>query len=230
MIHTQLKNTAHDNIVQDNIVQENIVQENIVQENIVQAKQICRKAAMQQRAKAFAQDNQLAPNMRAEAKIIVTMQTEFSDIAGKKVAAYAAMRDELPLWDLLQDLQIRGATTYLPIVIQKASALFFQAWQTGDALVEGKYGEKTPTYNENTPDIIPDIILAPLLAFSNDGYRLGYGGGYYDRTIAKIRATGKDVTFFGIAYHAQEVAHLPIDEYDVRLDGIITEQGLRYFV
>ncbi|MCH9845383.1 MAG: 5-formyltetrahydrofolate cyclo-ligase [Alphaproteobacteria bacterium] len=215
MIQTQLKNTA---------------QENIVQDDIVQAKQICRKAAMQQRAKAFAQDNQLALNMRAEAKIIATMQAEFSDIAGKEIALYAAMRDELPLWNLLQDFHLRGATTYLPIVIKKASALFFQAWQADDALVEGKYGEKTPIYDAHTPDIFPDIILAPLLAFSSDGYRLGYGGGYYDRTIAKIRATGKHVTFLGIAYSAQEVTHLPIDEYDVRLDGIITEQGLRYFV
>ncbi|MCH9853806.1 MAG: 5-formyltetrahydrofolate cyclo-ligase [Alphaproteobacteria bacterium] len=225
MIQTQLKNIA---------------QENIAQENIVKAKQICRRLAMQQRAKAVAQDNLLSADMRAEAKIIAIMQTEFLDIAGEKISAariagYAAMRDELPLWNLLQDLQMRGAITYLPIVIKKATALVFQSWQTGDALVEGNYGEKIPIYDapkhDNiAPEITPDIILAPLLAFSSDGYRLGYGGGYYDRTIAKIRVTGKQVKFLGIAYSAQEVADLPIDEYDVRLDGVITEQGLRYFV
>ncbi len=192
--------------------------------DIAEEKRICRQQAMQQRRLVAAQDNQIPPNM---ADII---QAEFGELASTKIAGYAAMRDELPIWDLLKDLRVLGATIYLPIVVKKGNALVFQSWQAGDTLTQGNYGEKTPIYDADAEQIIPDIILAPLLAFSSDGYRLGYGGGYYDRTLAKFRTTGKQVTFLGIAYSAQEVATLPIDKYDIRLDGIITEQGLRYFV
>ena len=77
-------------------------------------------------------------------------------------------------------------------------------------------------------EITPEFVLMPLLAFTADGKRLGYGGGYYDRTLAKLRAEG-DVFACGVAYAGQEVPELPTDEHDQPLDGILTEQFFRTF-
>ena len=72
----------------------------------------------------------------------------------------------------------------------------------------------------------PDVVLAPLLAFDRDGWRLGYGGGYYDRTLADLRARG-EVTALGFAFAGQQVEAVPHGPDDARLDGIVTEAGLR---
>ena len=76
---------------------------------------------------------------------------------------------------------------------------------------------------------MPDFVLVPLLAFTPDGHRLGYGGGYYDRTLAALRAQKPEILAIGLAFAAQEVTHLPLDTNDQLLDWIVTERGARAF-
>jgi 5-formyltetrahydrofolate cyclo-ligase len=91
-------------------------------------------------------------------------------------------------------------------------------------LVQGNFRVLTPP--PEAPEVTPAVILAPLLAFDRAGYRLGYGGGFYDRTIARLRAAGK-VLVIGVAYAAQEVPAVPRDATDQKLDWIVTEDGAR---
>ena len=88
------------------------------------------------------------------------------------------------------------------------------------------FGTKEPPVS--SPERVPTVVLAPLLAFDKEGYRIGYGGGYYDRTLAVLRAGGS-VTVIGVAYAAQEVETVPRDGYDQPLDWIVTEAGARKF-
>ena len=107
------------------------------------------------------------------------------------------------------------------MVIAKNTPLVFRQWAPGDALVLGRWNIKVPP--EEAPEVLPDVLLVPLLAFDRRGFRLGYGGGFYDRTLEKLR-TLKKVTAIGIAYAGQEVDAVPYEEFDQRLDWIMTEK------
>lgn len=115
-----------------------------------------------------------------------------------------------------------GWITALPVVIAKGEPLQFRSWQAGEPLIEGNFGIETPP--ETAVNVFPDVLLVPMLAFDRQGYRLGYGGGFYDRTIAKLRKL-KPVTAIGVAYAAQEMLDLPSGEHDEPLDWILTEKG-----
>ena len=90
----------------------------------------------------------------------------------------------------------------------------------------GPFGARVPT---DGVVMVPQVLIVPLLAFDARGYRLGYGGGFYDRTLAALRAEGP-VLALGFAYGAQEIPEVPVDQYDQRLDGVVTEDGMRRFV
>ncbi|MEE9348404.1 MAG: 5-formyltetrahydrofolate cyclo-ligase [Robiginitomaculum sp.] len=146
--------------------------------------------------------------------------------AGKSVALFWPIKDEIDVLPLMRALQGAGQVTALPRIVRKAHPLSFHAYREGDALKRGPYGTAEPL--KTAPIIIPDIVLLPLLAFGPDGARLGYGGGFYDRTIGQLREGG-DVFACGVAYLGQEAANIPIDRYDERLDGVLTEHGFREF-
>jgi len=144
------------------------------------------------------------------------------EIAGDAaVSAYWPMRDEIDPRPLLHALHDRGHPCLLPVVRGRGERLRFRVWHPGMALVAGSYGERIP--GPDATEAAPSVLLVPLLAFDRTGYRLGYGGGYYDRTLAGLRATG-DVTAIGLAYAAQEVARVPRDATDEPLDWVITER------
>ncbi len=109
----------------------------------------------------------------------------------------------------------------LPVVVGQDMALVFRAWRPGDALEDGVFSTMVPP--PCRPERRPDILLVPLLAFDRRGYRLGYGGGYYDRSLACLRA-GKDILAIGIAFSLQEADVLPAEETDQPLDIIVTEK------
>lgn len=109
----------------------------------------------------------------------------------------------------------------LPVVNDKNAPLIFRAWKPGERLIPDTLSTLVPTPDK--AELSPDILLVPMLAFDRNGYRLGYGGGYYDRTLAQLRAN-KDVLAIGIAFALQESENLPIDETDQRLDLIVTEK------
>jgi len=142
--------------------------------------------------------------------------------AGTIVSLYFPMRDELDTEPLVAALIEEGVSVALPVVVKKKSPLVFRLYQPGDALLAGSYGEQIPA--ETAPEATPTILVIPLLAFTREGGRLGYGGGYYDRTLEKLRMSGNPLAV-GYAFGAQEVDALPLSPLDQPLDWIVTERG-----
>ncbi len=146
------------------------------------------------------------------------------------VAGYIAMRGELDITLIFDKLRKYQKMTCLPVVDEKDAPLLFREWHKGQPLTQGTLGVKEPAAEAETCN--PRIILVPLLAFDPAGYRLGYGGGYYDRTIAALRSAdpSNPPLTIGVAYDFQEVDALPIEPHDIRLDGILTETGVSMFL
>ena len=144
---------------------------------------------------------------------------EFSDAP---LAGYMPIRTEI---DPLPVMAAHAGPVGVPVILGAGKPLEFHRWTPGCAMVAGAFGALIP---EGRAPVIPRVVIVPLVGFDARGYRLGYGGGFYDRTLALLRAAGP-VTALGYAYDAQELAQVPIDAYDQRLDGIVTETGLRRF-
>jgi len=142
--------------------------------------------------------------------------------AGAVVSAYWPMASELDPRPLMAALAGAGHPIVLPVVLGRDRPLAFRAWSPGDALEPAGFGTQVP--GADRPERTPEVILAPLLAFDRKGYRLGYGGGFYDRTLALLRPGGR-VLAVGLAYAGQEVAAVPHGPNDHRLDWIVTEAG-----
>jgi len=123
---------------------------------------------------------------------------------------------------LMDVLANNGHTTCLPIVVGDNQPLIFRKWQPGDNTEPGAWNIPVPL--QSAEPVEPDIMLVPLLAFDRRGFRLGYGGGFYDRTISKYRLS-KAVITIGVAYAAQEIDQVPINQYDQQLDWVLTEKG-----
>ena len=137
------------------------------------------------------------------------------------VAIYSPIKEELSPGPIAQTAIDKGATLALPVVAARKKPLVFKAYAPGDELVDGAYGAKTPS--DEAPTVTPTIVIAPLLAFTRDGGRLGYGGGFYDRTLEGLRENGQ-VTAIGLGYAAQEVDDLPLSPLDQPLDWVVTER------
>jgi 5-formyltetrahydrofolate cyclo-ligase len=141
---------------------------------------------------------------------------------GAVVAGYHALPEEADPALLLERLVERGCHLAYPRVAAKGQPLEFHRVPDGEVLAPGTFGIHEPL--DSWPRARPDILLVPLLAFDGRGHRLGYGGGFYDRTLALL-----NVPAIGIAYAGQEAASLPRDEHDRTLDMVLTEQGIRRF-
>lgn len=147
--------------------------------------------------------------------------------AGSCIAGYVAISSEPDPAELIRRLSVNGHACALPRVAARNAPLVFHRWRPGNALTPGAHGTREP--QPDAPLCRPDVVLVPLLAFDSAGRRLGYGGGYYDRTLAALRADGKGVVAVGVAFSAQEAQDLPEEEFDVRLDWVVTEKGARPF-
>ena len=143
-------------------------------------------------------------------------------VRGTAVAGYWPMGAELDVRPLLHDLHRAGADVALPVVLGRGRALLFRRWQPGMDLEGGSLGTRHP--GEGAAEVRPRLVLTPLVAFDGAGYRLGQGGGYYDRTLADLRAAGP-LLAVGIAYAAQRLDSVPRDVHDQPLDWMITEEG-----
>ena len=142
------------------------------------------------------------------------------------VSGYWPMGDEADPRALMTALATRGHALALPRVEKKHAPLVFHRWREGEALVTHKFGMSEPHVDREV--VVPDAVLVPLLAFDADGYRLGYGGGFYDRTLESLRANHK-IGAIGIAYAGQEIEAVPHESHDHRLDAVLTENGVRQF-
>ncbi len=139
------------------------------------------------------------------------------------VSAYFSLRDEASTLPLIEALATAGVLTALPITGARGTPLLFRLWRPGDALVKGKMGISEPS--PAAAEVAPDLLFVPLAAFDRTGHRIGYGAGYYDRTLAALRAR-KKIAAVGVAYASQETPRIPHEEHDQRLDFVITEEGL----
>jgi len=149
---------------------------------------------------------------------------EFPDLPkGAAIAGYWPKGSEMDVRPLLNRLVRAGHSVGLPVVLGKGRPLLFRRWSPGQPLSAGAFGILEPV--PPAPEIRPDLLLVPLLAFDRSGRRLGYGAGFYDRTLAILREGGGSVTALGVGYAAQEVDLVPCDVYDAPLDGIVTERG-----
>ncbi len=146
-------------------------------------------------------------------------------LAGTVVSAYWPIGGELDPRPLLHALAARGAVCALPAVAGRGRPLAFRRWRPGDALVEARFGLREPA--AAAAPVTPEIVVAPLLAVDPAGRRLGYGGGYYDRTIAALRAGssrgGSRAVVVGVGYDAQIVDAVPAGQGDMRVDWMISE-------
>ena len=138
------------------------------------------------------------------------------------VSGYRALGAEIDPWPLMQRLRDAGARLALPMASGREVPLTFRAWAPGDPLEPDAFGIPSP--RGDAPEVQPDLVIAPLVAFDRGGGRLGQGAGHYDRTIANLRAA-KPVFVLGLAYAGQEVAAAPAEPHDERLDAILTETG-----
>jgi 5-formyltetrahydrofolate cyclo-ligase len=136
-------------------------------------------------------------------------------------AAYWPVKGEASPMPLLEELALRHVVTALPVMIGRDRALAFRRWRPGERLVATTFGIMEPAADR--PVVVPDLVFVPLLGFDRRGYRLGYGAGFYDRTLADLRALGQASTV-GIAYAVQEVPEIPAEDHDQRLDFVLTDR------
>lgn len=141
--------------------------------------------------------------------------------SGTVTAGYVPIRDELDPNPLLDALASAGATCCLPVILGRGQPLRFRLWRPGDALVSGPFGVPAPA--EAAAEVAPTLVLVPMLGFDRKGHRLGYGAGFYDRTLDRLRRHGR-VLAIGLAYAGQELPLIPADPHDQPLDWIVTER------
>jgi 5-formyltetrahydrofolate cyclo-ligase len=174
------------------------------------------------RAAAQARRDALPAEVRkAAAETIAARQFPLALAPGTIVSGFMPLKSEINPLPLLQKLSELGARIALPTIAGRGKPLIMRAWEFGAPLDRGQWGIREP--KADAPEVEPDILLVPLLAFDRAGHRIGYGAGYYDMTIAKLRAR-KKVTAVGIAFAAQEVAEVPATPRDERLDLVLTER------
>ncbi|MBT9244016.1 5-formyltetrahydrofolate cyclo-ligase [Gemmobacter fulvus] len=142
--------------------------------------------------------------------------------AGRALSGYMAMRTEI---DPLAAMAAHQGPVCVPVIMGKGQPLKFREWTPGCAMVEGAFGAFIPAEGAW---IEPEVLIVPLVGWDRRGYRLGYGGGFYDRTLELLRSK-RPTLAVGFAFAAQEVPDVPIEPTDQRLDAIVTEAGVIHF-
>ncbi len=178
------------------------------------------------RAEAHEKRGALSSSFRKEASLaaaetfIAAVPVPFE----QTISIYWAIRDELDCKPLLSHFMDDGHKVCLPVVMGRGQPLEMRLWSPTDPLVPNGFNTLAPP--ETAQKVIPDIVVTPLLGFDKTGTRLGYGGGYYDRSLA---SWPQKPLLVGYAFGVQEFDHLPRDTHDVPLDMVVTENGVRRF-
>jgi 5-formyltetrahydrofolate cyclo-ligase len=179
--------------------------------SILEAKQAVRRAALTAR-------DRLDPAERARASVALAERILPVLTRGRVVSGFWPIRSEFDVRPLLAVLEAEGATIALPRI--DAGALVFCEWRVGAPLEPGGFGTQVP--GSDSMQVLPDVLLVPLAAFDRNGGRLGYGKGYYDGAITRL-GERKVISTIGIAFSVQEVATVPMEPHDRRLDAVMTE-------
>ena len=189
---------------------------------ITEWKQRERRTAAERRARSFASLPQAGHDLASRFHDAVHLPR------GATVSGYWPLDGELDVRPLIHQIHDQGHPIGLPVVKGKGQPLLFRRWTPATTLVQGSFKVMTPP--EGVPEVEPDILLVPLLAFDREGFRLGYGGGFYDRTLEKRRReahSGHPVVAIGIGFAVQETDSLPHGPFDQHLDWIVTEAWAR---
>ncbi len=179
-----------------------------------------REEAFKKRKEANFADDGMAARLVAS-KVIMLPELDHL----KSVAGYYTIKDELDCLVTMKALHAARFELSLPAIISNEKPLEFRSWNMRDALKDGPFGTKESTGKE----ITPEVLLVPLVAFDVKGARLGYGGGYYDRTIEKLKRENPNVVSIGIAYENQKLDAIPTESYDQPMDFVVTEKTIYRF-
>ena len=184
-------------------------------DSITDLKTIVRKDALMRRDAIPAADRAQA------AETIAVRAFPVAVGSGVIVSGFMPLKTEINPLPLMRKFAAAGARLALPAIAGRGKPLTMRAFAFGDELASGQWGIREP--KPDAPEVAPDVLLVPLLAFDRTGHRVGYGAGYYDMTIAALRAK-KPVVAVGIAFAAQEIETVPITPHDARLDLVLTER------
>jgi 5-formyltetrahydrofolate cyclo-ligase len=179
------------------------------------------KAAL--RVDALARRNGLDAAARAAGSEAIAGQALLLVLAARPKAAsfYWPIRSEVDPRPLLAAVRDAGVAVALP-VLADATVLRFRAWRAGADLVPAGFGTLGP--GADAPEVMPDVIVLPLAGFDRAGHRIGYGKGHYDRAVAALHRAGRRPLLIGLAFSVQEVARVPAEPHDIRLDAVVTER------
>jgi 5-formyltetrahydrofolate cyclo-ligase len=142
---------------------------------------------------------------------------------GAIVSGFMPLKSEISPLPLMRKLADAGAKLALPAIAGRGKPLTMRAYAFGDEFARGQWGIREPKPEQ--PEVFPDVLIVPLACFDRAGHRIGYGAGYYDMTIHRLRTMNK-VVAVGIAFAAQEIAKVPATDRDERLDLVLTENGI----
>lgn len=189
---------------------------------VAAAKKAAREEAVLRRAEAHADLARRFGPEYAGRELARNFFAAMEPVPGAPVSAFWPVKEEIDVRPLMSALHARGHACGLPVIVAKRAPLVFRRWDPARPLVEGRWGIPTPP--EDAEEVIPELVLVPLLAFDAGGNRLGYGAGFYDRTLALLRSRpGHRALAVGVAYAAQQVARVPCDATDEKLDWVVTE-------
>lgn len=155
--------------------------------------------------------------------LLKVLTTRFGTMNGRVFSAYWPIKGEPDLRPLMAALHADGATVCLPLVEQKAAPLVFRHWTPDTQMERGDWNIPVPP--RSAVSLVPDIALAPLVGWDGNGYRLGYGGGYFDRTLAKLDPRPFTI---GVGFQSANLATIFPQPHDIPLDAIVTEAGIQY--
>ncbi|WP_028033621.1 5-formyltetrahydrofolate cyclo-ligase [Chelativorans sp. J32] len=179
------------------------------------------------RQEALARRDALDPRWRIEASFrFAEKASEIAPMPGTVVSGFWPMRSEVDVRPLMAALRDGGARLCLPAILDKTTIVFRELLR-GAPLVDMGFGTQGP--GEDAAELEPELMLVPLAAFDARGHRIGYGAGYYDRAIERLRQRGRAPNLIGIAFDCQEVPEVPNEAHDIALPEILTESGLRRF-
>lgn len=184
--------------------------------NITFSKSAARKAAFSRR--------RVAKSPARDANAVAALLEALLPFKGKPLAGYMPILTEVDPLPVMAAMASFGSVG-VPVIQGEGKPLKFRTWTPGCKMVDGPFGAQVP---ETGSWIVPEVVIVPLVAFSPTGGRLGYGGGFYDRTLEGLRERGP-VTAYGYAFRAQSMSDLPQEPTDQKLDGIVTENGLELF-
>jgi 5-formyltetrahydrofolate cyclo-ligase len=180
------------------------------------------------RLEALARRDALPVDYRIEHSLLMAdvAVAELSVLPGEVVSAFIPMRSEVDVRPLMFALGAKRARVCVPAILDKTT-IEFRELVRGAALIDMGFGTVGPGPEAAVLD--PTLMLVPLAAFDDAGNRIGYGAGYYDRAIARLRDKGITPRLVGVAFDCQQVEAVPFEPHDVPLDAILTESGLRRF-